>query len=130
MRELAGTRQQRFSPAQLAAEPLPINTTSYIPRPQRKASRGRLYAVTPLEAPSDSNDFLKPVEVGSRLVQVFHSSVKPKPVTARNALHQLTTEEFIAERLATVRESTRHCYWPTEVLEKFLAAEVITQREQ
>ena len=126
MRELAGNRQQRFSPAQLAAEPLPINTTSYMPRPQRSTSRGRLYAVTPLEAPSDPNDLLEPVEVGSKLVQVFHSSVKPKPVSARNALHQLTTEEFITVKLATVRESTRHCYWPTEVLEKFLAAEVIS----
>lgn len=129
MRELAGNRQRRFSLAQVAADPLPANTTSYIPRPQRRANRGR-YAVTPLEALADPGDLLEPIEVGAKLVQVFHSSVKRMPIAERKTSHQLTTEEFIAVRVATVRESTRHCFWPTEVLEKFLAAEVITQREQ
>ena len=29
--------------------------------------------------------------------------------------------------LATVRERVRHRRWPTEIIEKFLAAEIITQ---
>jgi hypothetical protein len=37
----------------------------------------------------------------------------------------LTTEDFIQVRLATVRESTRHCYWPADVLARFAAADVI-----
>ena len=37
----------------------------------------------------------------------------------------LTTEEFIQVRLATVRESTRHCYWPSDVVARFAAADVI-----
>ena len=125
MRELAATRQHRFSES-VATEPLPVNTTSYIPRPQRKPGRGRLYAVTPVEAPADP--LLEPIEVGPKLV--FHQSVRPKPVAPRKAAHQLTTEEFIAVRLATVRESTRHCYWPTDVVAKFLAADVITENSE
>ncbi len=37
----------------------------------------------------------------------------------------LTTEEFIQVRLATVRESTRHRYWPADVVARFAAADVI-----
>lgn len=130
MRELAGTRQRRFSLAPVSTEPLPVNTTSYIPRAQTKANRSSLYAIAPPAVPSDAVDLLEPIEVGSKLVQIFHRSVKAKPIAARNATHQLTTEEFIQVRLATVRESTRHCFWPTDVLEKFLAAEVISDRQQ
>lgn len=128
MRELAGTRQQSISLAQVATEPLPIDTSSYLPRPQLRAGRGRLYAVT---APQSSEvDVLpKPIEAESGLVrQVFYPSVKPKQIAA-HTLHQLTTEEFIQVRLATVRESTRHCFWPIDVLEKFLAADVITDSQ-
>lgn len=129
MRELAGTRQHRVSFEPVSTEPLPRNTTSYIPRPQSKANRSSLYAVAPTAVPSDATDLLEPIEVGSKLVQIFHRSVKPKPIAARSATHQLTTEEFIEVKLATVRESTRHCFWPTDVLERFLAAEVISDRQ-
>ena len=128
MRELAGTRQNRWSLAPVSTEPLPVNTTGYIPRAQSKANRGSLYAVASPDVPIDAMDLLEPIEVGSKLVQIFHRSVKPKQIAARNGFHQLTTEEFIQVRLATVRESTRHCFWPTDVLEKFLAAEVISDR--
>lgn len=38
----------------------------------------------------------------------------------------LTTEEFLQVKLATVREGYNHRRWPVEVLERFLAAEVLT----
>ena len=129
MRELAGTRQRRFSLAPVSSEPLPVNTTSFIPRAQTK-TKSSLYAVAAPEVPSDAVDLLAPIEVGSKLVQIFHRSVKAKPIAARNATHQLTTEEFIQVKLATVRESTRHCFWPTDVIAKFLAADVISGQEQ
>lgn len=129
MRELAGTREHGISLAQVATEPLPVNTPSYSPRPPRSLGRGRLYAVTAPQ-PSELDVLPEPIEAGNKLVQqVFYPSVKPKPVVARPTLHQLTTEEFIQVRLATVRESTRHCFWPVDVLEKFLAADVITKNQ-
>lgn len=125
MRELAITREQSPTLAQVATEPLPVNTPSYPPRPQRRLGRSRLYAVTASQ-PSEVDMWPEPVEAGNKLVrQVFYPSVKPKQAAAP-AAHQLTTEEFIQVRLATVRESTRHCFWPIDVLEKFLAADVIT----
>lgn len=38
----------------------------------------------------------------------------------------LTTEEVIDVSLATVRESVMHRRWPTDVLVRFLAAEIIS----
>ena len=38
----------------------------------------------------------------------------------------LTTQEYIDVMLATVRESSRHVYWPVEVVASFVAADVIT----
>ena len=37
----------------------------------------------------------------------------------------LTAEERLVVGVATFRESTLHCRWPRDVVEKFLAAEVI-----
>ncbi len=42
----------------------------------------------------------------------------------------LTTEEFLQVNLATVRESNCHRYWPQEVIERFLAADVITRASE
>ena len=129
MRELAVTREQSPTLAQVATEPLPVNKPSYLPRPQRNPGRSRLYAVT-APHPSEVDVLPEPVEAGNKLVQqVFYASVKPKQAVARPAVPQLTTEEFIQVRLATVRESTRHCFWPIDVLEKFIAADVITKNQ-
>lgn len=38
----------------------------------------------------------------------------------------LTTEDVLNVNLASKGENRRHCHWPREVIEKFLAAEVIT----
>jgi hypothetical protein len=42
-------------------------------------------------------------------------------------LRPLTTEEFTQVSLSTVREGHSHRRWPREVIEKFLAAEVIPE---
>lgn len=128
MRELVGTRQQSISLAQVATEPLPIDTSSYPAQAQRRTGRRRLYAVTAPQ-PVEVHVLRESIEAENGLVrQVFYPSVKPKQIAA-HTLHQLTTEEFIEVRLATVRESTRHCFWPIDVLEKFLAADVITKNQ-
>ena len=128
MRELAGTRQG-VSLAQVATEAPPIDGSSYAPRPQRRIGRGRLYAVTAPQ-PADVDVLAEPIESGNKLVrQIFYPAVKPKQLPAQTLPHALTTEEFIQVRLVTVRESTRHCFWPIDVLEKFLAAEVIHKNE-
>lgn len=48
-----------------------------------------------------------------------------KETTGRqDYLRPLTTEEISRVNYATVREGVHHCLWPTEVIERFLAAEV------
>ena len=48
------------------------------------------------------------------------------PPAPRRAPARLTAYEVTRVGLATVRESEKHRRWPTEVLEGFLAAEIIT----
>lgn len=55
----------------------------------------------------------------NRISRAFNNNVK------RITTPMLTTEEFIQVKLATLRESTRHCFWPADVLERFAAADVI-----
>lgn len=97
-----------------------------------KPSRGRLHAVSSLpaaplaveEAELTDREALGMVpRVATNLVirPAFNYRSKLRKVTAP----KLTTEEFIQVRLATVRESTRHCFWPADVVAKFAAAEVI-----
>jgi hypothetical protein len=43
----------------------------------------------------------------------------------RHTTRPLTSEEMTAVSLATARESRTHRRWPKEVVEKFLAAEII-----
>ena len=41
---------------------------------------------------------------------------------------QLTTQDYVQVMLATIREGESHARWPREVVEHFLAAEVIKVR--
>jgi len=41
----------------------------------------------------------------------------------------LTTQELLGINRATVRESEAHRYWPSEVILKFMAAEVVTRKQ-
>ncbi len=79
----------------VASASLPDRDFDYHPE---KSSRGRLHAVPPRSA---------------------------KTITPMLTIPMLTTEEFIQVRLATVRESNKHRFWPTEVLARFAAADVI-----
>jgi hypothetical protein len=53
-------------------------------------------------------------------------AVSGNRVTQRETVRNLTTEEVIHVNLATVRESSTHRYWPTDVLVALLTADVIT----
>jgi hypothetical protein len=86
--------------------------------------RPSLSIVRPLEAPEDG------FEVTSNLLtRSFHGWThlrNQKP--PRHYARPLTTADFLRVNIATVRESYTHRLWPREVVEKFLAAEVITSR--
>lgn len=51
------------------------------------------------------------------------------PVRLNQYSEKMTTEDFVQVELATVREGTSHRFWPSDVVLKFIAADVIT-REQ
>ena len=123
--------KRRHIPTDVADEDL-----DYQPLLLPKASPRRLHAVSPLEMPKsgslDVNETA--VTMPGRDTQAMISKVATSLVirptfnkarTKRMTSPLLTTEEFIQVRLATVRESTRHCFWPTDVLAAFAAAEVI-----
>ena len=46
-------------------------------------------------------------------------------IPANGMTRHLTTDEMIDVSIATVRESTAHRHWPKDVVEKFLAADLI-----
>ena len=132
-------RRSNSTSTAVALAPLPEETLDYNPS-VGKPYRGGLHAVTPLELPPHS-DAIGVVKVG--LTEAAHTSrevnsqavinqvIRPafrtnaKPQQTAVAPFPLTTEEFIQVRLATVRESTRHCFWPTDVMARFIAADVI-----
>jgi hypothetical protein len=133
MKALADLRRRQMSTTMNAAVPqnedFNQNRSSL-----RKPTRHRLHAVTPLEVPTLANSLEVDDEatrgnrdsqstIGTNIVirPAFHN--KAKAETMRTP--KLTTEEFIQVRLATVRESTRHCYWPSDVVARFAAADVI-----
>ena len=77
----------------------------------------------------------EPSSVGKELVgrsfQTWLQDVTPVAATRaprRSSLKMaqlITTQEMIDVSVATVRESTTHRHWPKDVVEKFLAAELI-----
>lgn len=97
MKAFAELKRRQVSSA-VAAAPLPDKDFDYHSLSLEKYSRGRLHAVPPLSE---------------------------KTKTPMLTIPMLTTEEFIQVRLATVRESNKHRFWPTEVLARFAAADVI-----
>jgi hypothetical protein len=70
-------------------------------------------------APKRALQLCPPVEAES-LVSVSLSDVPSR----------MTTQDYVQVMLATVREGRRHARWPKEVLEHFLAAEVVTDSSQ
>ena len=136
MKAFAELKRRQISTA-VAAPPLPDEDFDY-QLSLGKPSRRRLHAVSTLEMPPlgdsievDEADFARATRdsqgmsssVATNLVirPSFNHKTKAKRLTAP----MLTTEEFIQVRLATVRESTRHCYWPADVVARFAAADVI-----
>jgi hypothetical protein len=103
-----------------------------------KPSRRRLHAVPTLEMPPlsdsievDEAEFARATRESQRVGSSMATNLVIRPAFNNKATAQrlttpsLTTEDFIQVRLATVRESTRHCYWPADVVARFTAADVI-----
>ncbi|CAN5824646.1 hypothetical protein BH18ACI4_BH18ACI4_22750 [soil metagenome] len=121
----------------VGAAPLPDEDPDYHPRSLGRPSRGRLHAVSPLQVHPQSGSLemdkveLSRVTFNSQSVISGASNLVLCRASDKNAEEKrltspmLTTEEFIQVRLATVRESARHCYWPADVLARFAAADVI-----
>ena len=134
MKALSELNRRQIS-TNAAVAPQPGDDLDYQPLSLGKPARRRLHAVAALEMPRfdsvdeaelmrrarDSQGMISSVATNLVIRPAFNSKAKAK----RNTIPMLTTEEFIQVRLATVRESTRHCYWPADVVATFAAAEVI-----
>ncbi len=88
-------------------------------------------AVLPASLEVDEVEFADAVRDSQRMGSTVATRLVIRPTFANKVkaskmiTPKLTTEEFIQVRLATVRESTRHCYWPSDVVARFTAADVI-----
>ena len=132
MKAIADLNRRIMSTA-VAVAPIPKEDFDYQRPPLGKSSRRRLHAVSPMELPTraepigvdepelDSQGLMTGVATHLVIRPTFNQKAKVKRLTTP----MLTTEEFIQVRLATVRESTRHCYWPADVVARFAAADVI-----
>jgi hypothetical protein len=129
MKALADIKRRQISTS--VVETLPDEHFNYQPRSFGRPSRHGLHAVSPLnpkeveerELAREAPEAKMMVSNAAKLVirQAFTNKATPERMTTP----KLTTEEFIEVRLATVRESTRHCYWPSDVVARFAAADVI-----
>jgi hypothetical protein len=130
MKALADLKRRQISNS-VSAAPQPDEDFDYDSPTIRKPTRHRLRAVAPMEAPApsesfdmDNGEFVKAVRPTVSTNLVIRPSFNSTKID-RMTVPKLTTEEFIQVRLATVRESTRHCYWPSDVVATFAAADVI-----
>lgn len=136
MKAFAELKRRQISTA-VAAAPLPDEGLDYHPLSLAKAPRRWLHSVSPLEMPlasdslgADEVELAGAVRNSQGMIPKVATSLVIRPAfnkakTNRVLAPMLTTEEFIQVRLATVRESTRHCYWPADVVATFAAADVI-----
>ena len=79
-----------------------------------------------------SNDFERTSIVQRRSLQLCPpvSGLVPEQASAATLFPaKLTTQEYVQVMLATIREGASHPRWPREVVEHFLAAEVIASNE-
>lgn len=137
MKALAELNRRQISTA-IAAESQPNEGQDYQPKAVGRPFRRGLHAVAAKEMSHQSDstgvDRVKLAESSGDFSGVMSSVaanlvIRPafdiKAKTKRMTNPMLTTEEFIQVRLATVRESSRHCYWPADVVARFSAADVI-----
>jgi len=137
MKALADLKRRQMS-TNLAAPLLPDEDFDYQPRSLGKPARHGLRAVSPQEMPIlsdsmevDQDEFDRTTRDSQRMVSNISTNMVMRPTFTNRVkattitTPKLTTDEFIQVRLATVRESTRHCYWPSDVVARFAAADVI-----
>ena len=128
MRELARRKPQPVNVPRdsEAADPADLN-----PLLLRRFFHGWLREVTPPKVDVDGDD------VG--ISRIFPTEVAAA-ITAPNTLENsgplkprwkiLTIRDILGINRATVRESTAHRHWPRDVVLKFLAADVVTERNE
>lgn len=79
-----------------------------------------------------SNDLRRPHELKQKPALQLCQPIEVKQVGDAGHSHasKLTTQEYVQVMMATIREGRQHARWPREVIEHFLAAEVIVSSEQ
>jgi hypothetical protein len=107
-------QRKRSSMSLVSPATLPADDYFYRPTVQPKSNQRGLHAVAPQEIITPPRASQLTRNAG------LYSATLPQ------RLPSLTTEEFVQVSLATVRESSRHRYWPSDVVETFLVAEVVT----
>ncbi len=137
MKAFASLKRRQIS-TDVVEAPQPDEDSNYQSLSLGKTSRRGLHAVSPTEmfSPSDlmgvgnvelaisardSQGVISSAATNQVLRPAFNNKIKAKRITAP----MMTTDDFIQVRLATVRESTRHCFWPADVVASFTAAEII-----
>lgn len=106
--------QRKRSPMSLVTPAtLPADDYYFRPTVQPRPNHHGLHAVAPQERiiPTGASHLTRKAGL--------YSAILPQ------RLPSLTTEDFVQVNLATVRESSRHRYWPTDVVERFLTAELV-----
>lgn len=86
-------------------------------------NRGASLSCRRIAAPGDKTSRVGQELVG-RSFQTWLQEVAPD-APPQGMMRLITTQEMIDVSVATVRESTTHRHWPKDVVEKFLAAELV-----
>ncbi len=108
--------QRKRSPMSLVnPATLPADDYFFRPTVQARPNQHRLHAVAPQ------------VRITPARARHLNRNGGLYSATLPQRLPSLTTEEVVQVNLATVRESSRHRYWPTDVVERFLTADVVKQ---
>jgi hypothetical protein len=77
-----------------------------------------------------SNDLRRPHELKQKPALQLCQPIEARQIDPGPHSSKLTTQEYVQVMMATIREGRQHARWPREVIEHFLAAEVIVSKEQ
>ena len=77
-----------------------------------------------------SNDLRRPSDLKQKRALQLCQPIEARQVDPGSHASKLTTQEYVQVMMATIREGRQHARWPREVIEHFLAAEVIVSSEQ
>ena len=77
-----------------------------------------------------SNELRHPSDLKQKRALQLCQPIEARQVDPGSHSSKLTTQEYVQVMMATIREGRQHARWPREVIEHFLAAEVIVSSEQ